>query len=152
MAQFVVFVCYLILFLYLAWQDWQTHRIPHAVTFPAIVIAWVMHCYLPATTLLNGIVGGLFLFLLFWAIEQIAHSVYGRSALGFGDVILAGMIGSVGGLVWGSWGIALGMLLGGVAALIGLMTGHWQRDSLIPYGTFLAIGMIVVLLYWLPLP
>ena len=142
-------ICYLILMLYLAWEDWQTHRIRHLITLPAIATALIFHNYLPASSFLNGLVGGLFLFLLFGAIGLLAKAWYGHPALRFGDVMLAWLIGSVGGVFWGTWGIALGMVLGGFIALIGLWIGRWQRKTWLPYGTFIALGMASVLAYQL---
>ena len=69
--------------------------------------------------------------------------------LGFGDVKLGGAISlQLGwyGIEWALWGLALAVVFGGIWALWSMSRGHiGPRDS-IPFGPWMLIGAIVVLL------
>ncbi|MGW6576363.1 prepilin peptidase [Streptomyces sp. NPDC054945] len=73
--------------------------------------------------------------------------------LGFGDVRLAGLLGT--GLGWlGPWYVVLAVLAGSVAGLlvgIALMaTGRATRSTRLPFGLFLAAGAIATILVGAP--
>ena len=80
---------------------------------------------------------------IIWAIRIIGSAVLRREAMGFGDVLLMGLIGAVLG-----WEAAL--LVFFVAPFFGLGYGLWQlarhRDHEVPYGPFLSMGAGVVML------
>ena len=69
--------------------------------------------------------------------------------LGFGDVKLGGALSvQMGwyGIEWALWGLALAVVFGGMWALWSMSRGHiGPRDS-IPFGPWMLIGAIVVLL------
>ncbi|MGN6699764.1 MAG: prepilin peptidase, partial [Thermomicrobiales bacterium] len=75
----------------------------------------------------------------------LALAIYRRRALGFGDVLLAALIGAMAGP---NVGVALiiGMFLGAVGglALVALKV-RTMRDY-IPYGAYLCAGTIIALL------
>ncbi|MFI5860038.1 prepilin peptidase [Streptomyces sp. NPDC051546] len=73
--------------------------------------------------------------------------------LGFGDVRLAGLLGT--GLGWfGPWYLVFAVVAGSFVGLLiatGLMAaGRMTRDTRIPFGVFLAVGAIVALLVGAP--
>ena len=67
--------------------------------------------------------------------------------MGMGDIKLALLIGLVTGFPLVIPGLLVGILIGGVFAIILLLLGKKRRKDIIPYGTFLAIGPIVSL-FW----
>ena len=75
----------------------------------------------------------------------IRDRLYGPGALGMGDVKLAALVAAVVGLPAAAWALLLGVLLAGVVAAVGLASGRLGRGTVLPYGTFLALGGIVVL-------
>ena len=91
----------------------------------------------PEKALLGGAVGlGAFL----------ALALVGRGALGAGDVKLAGVIGLMTGYPEVLSTLALGIVLGGVAALWLLLARRVSRQSYMAYAPYLAIGALIMLL------
>jgi len=64
-----------------------------------------------------------------------------------GDVKLACLIGLATGLPLVIVALLTGILLGGLVAIVLLLLRLKGRKDVIPYGTFLAIGPIVTLLW-----
>lgn len=66
---------------------------------------------------------------------------------GSGDVKLGLLIGLVLGLSWALYG-AVVVAFGGalLAGLVGILLKRWDRRSMLPFGPFLALGMIAGLL------
>lgn len=124
----LLFICLVVL---IGW-DVAYRRLPHWMTVPGIVYAAVLHKQLPATNMLNALLGGATAFLLFLLIYQ-------TGKLGFGDVMLAALIGTAGGIQLGLLALATGMLMAGIGALIA-----WRRgEQTIPYGAYLAVGATI---------
>ena len=126
--------------------DWKWRKIWHSVTVSMLGCAILLAEQLPASGVGNAMIGALLAFILFLAIWWGANRWYQQFAFGFGDVMLAAVLGGIGGIYWGGWMLALGMMLAGVAALIGLLFGRFSRLDLLPYGSFLAAGGIIILL------
>lgn len=80
---------------------------------------------------------------LIWVTRVLGRLAFRREAMGFGDVLLMGMVGSVLG-----WEAAV--LTFFVAPFFGLVYGLWQlarhREHEVPYGPFLSMAAIVVML------
>lgn len=82
---------------------------------------------------------------LVWAVRVIGTAVLRREAMGFGDVTLMAMIGAF--LGWQA--SVLVFFLAPLAALVvGLAILVFCRDPEIPYGPFLCIATLVVLVRW----
>lgn len=73
-----------------------------------------------------------------------------EEALGFGDVVLGGVIGLILGWPGVLAGLLLAILLGGIISLVYLVvmvvTRRYRFDLALPYGPFLA-GSVIILLY-----
>jgi leader peptidase (prepilin peptidase)/N-methyltransferase len=83
-----------------------------------------------------------------WLVRIIGFRVLRREAMGFGDVILMAVIGAFLG-----WQPALmAFFIAPACALLFLPIQYFiHRDRYIPYGPFLSLGTLVVLLAWRPL-
>ncbi len=83
-----------------------------------------------------------------WVVRIVATAVLQREAMGFGDVTLMAMIGTFVG-----WQACLMIFF--LAPLAGLVVGLIQvvvlRDSEIPYGPFLCLATLGLVLYWAPI-
>jgi leader peptidase (prepilin peptidase)/N-methyltransferase len=86
--------------------------------------------------------GGIFL-LIYW----VAKAIYRRRALGFGDVLLATLIGAMLGYPRAISALFLGAVLGGVVAIGFYFFGGKRWRDFIPYGTTMCIGVIFVLIW-----
>lgn len=122
----------------LAAIDLGAHRLPDALVLPAVAAAVVV-------ALVGGepaaVAGGAVLVTGFAVL-----AVLPRSGLGFGDVKLAGLLGTALALLgWGALarGAALAFVSGGVVAAVLLATGRARRDTPLPFGPHLLAGALV---------
>ena len=67
--------------------------------------------------------------------------------MGIGDVKLAALIGLATGFPYGMLSLLIGILIGGIFAVVLLVFKLKGRKDAIPYGTFLGIGPIITLLW-----
>lgn len=97
---------------------------------------------------LGSVLGGaLFCGGIFYLVYLIAYAIYKRRALGFGDVLLAILIGVTLGMPRAASAIFLGALLGGVVALGFLLFGGKKWRDFVPYGTTLCLGVILIIIF-----
>jgi len=68
-------------------------------------------------------------------------------SMGGGDVKLAALIGLTVGFPQVLWALTLGILAGGIAALLLVLTPRWGLKSHIPYAPFLCLGAMLTLVY-----
>ncbi|HLQ37054.1 MAG TPA: prepilin peptidase [Planctomycetota bacterium] len=115
--------------------------------YPALPGAFADGADLPPALLgiLSSITGLLCGFGITWLIRAGAGKLFGREAMGFGDVKFLGMIGAF--LGWK--GAMLTLLLGCVVgAVIGVGHRLLTREATIPFGPFLALGALLSLGFW----
>ena len=134
-----------LILIYIAIVDARTRLIRHYITVPATAAALAFSMRLPAGGWLNALLGACAAGCLFGAIWWLANRTLGKGAFGFGDVMLAILIGAIGGVYAGLAALAAGMLVAGVAAGLGLAWGKVKRGDTLPYGTCLVIGALSVL-------
>jgi len=135
--------------------DWKI--IPDEASYGLIVIGVALSFFNPLLggdassfqrwlqSLIGLLVGGGFLTLLAF----FGRWVFGREAMGGGDIKLALGIGSV--LGWQPTLFALGLasLIGGVLSVGGLLLGTLKRSQYIPFGPFINIGaFLTFLIHW----
>jgi leader peptidase (prepilin peptidase)/N-methyltransferase len=138
----------------LALIDWDTRRLPNALTLPSYGVGVVMLAGAAAlddgwSMLLRAGVGMVALFALYFALA-FAYP----AGMGFGDVKLGGLLGLyLGWLGWGPWcvGAFAGFLLGALGGGIVLVTGRGSRKTAIPFGPFMLAGALVAILAGAPL-
>ncbi|WP_204002621.1 prepilin peptidase [Virgisporangium aurantiacum] len=121
----------------LAAIDLGAHRLPDALVLPAAAAAAGVALVGGAPAAVAG--GGL----LVTAYALLA--VLPRSGLGFGDVKLAGLLGTALALLgWGAlaWGTALAFLSGGLMAAALLVTGRATRTTPLPFGPHMLAGAL----------
>ena len=133
---------YSFVFVLIALIDLKHRLILNVVIYPAILITLLIRLLSPQPGILSALLGGAFGLLLFLVVMLV-----GRGALGAGDVKLAAFIGLVVGFPQVLWALALGILAGGVAAVIVLITRRGGLKSYIPYAPFLCLGALCVLLH-----
>ena len=124
----------------LSWVDFQVRRLPNPLVLALLGWAVVQSLWLGSPTLVMAAVGmavagGIFLLL----------AILGRGALGLGDVKLAAAIGALGGFPVALVGLVIGIVAGGVAALLLLLTHRAGRKDTMAYGPYLALGAWLVL-------
>ena len=133
--------------------DMKVHRLPnpivlalYPITVCGLAIAGLVSGEWPIARALLGAVVWLAVFGLVWLISR------GRG-MGFGDVKLAPILGVV--LAWVGWGPALVGLfatwvIGGVVALLLLVSGRARRGTHLAFGPYMLIGTVIGLLVGAP--
>jgi len=128
--------------------DIDVHRLPNRILYPSTVVGAVL---LLIAALIDGDLaafwraagGGVLYFALFLILALVA-----RGGFGFGDVKLAFFLGLF--LAYQSWdvlgaGIALGIGMGGVWAIVLLLSRKADRKAKIPFGPAMIIGAYLAL-------
>lgn len=131
--------------------DLEHRLIFDVVTYPATIIALLGSFIVTKDEntfrlAVVGAIAGFIVFLLFYLLAQL---VYGRgsAALGAGDVKLSMAMGAMLGFHRIFFALGLGILLGGVFSLLLLLSRRVNRNTHMPYGQYLAIAGIVLLIW-----
>ncbi|MBN1692050.1 MAG: prepilin peptidase [Dehalococcoidales bacterium] len=151
-AQFGITALWCCVFMVIIFIDKEHKLILNVITYPAMVIAVVflaIHTYVPGAvlmppeaTLINGLISAAALFIFFFLIVLIRPD-----AMGMGDTKLVALIGLVSGFPLVVFSMIIGIVLGGIVAVVLLATRKKGRKDVIAYGTFLGIGPIVALIF-----
>ncbi|GAA2769441.1 prepilin peptidase [Nonomuraea dietziae] len=122
----------------LAVIDWRTQRLPDVLTLPSYPILALL--LLPTGRLADALLGGAALLLLYGVLWFVRPT-----AMGLGDVKLAGLIGMAAGAVgWNAWVAAAlaGQLLGALYAIALLVLRKADRSAEFPFGPFMLAGAL----------
>lgn len=125
----------------LAVLDLEQRRLPDVVVLPALLLALFMG---PGGSV-PAVAGAAAAGALFLALFVLGRRLYGPGALGLGDVKLAALIGAIVGVERVAPALALGIALAGAAAAGLLLTGRARRGDSLPYGHFLALAAIAII-------
>lgn len=134
-----------------AFTDLETLLIPDRITLPGIVGGLALRLHPSPWDLVDGVLGGLVAGGIFFLIMWASPFVFGREGMGFGDVKLAAMMGVFLGLPVVLVAIFLGVLAGGLTATVLLILGLRRVGEYLPFGTFLALGGVLAILWGRPL-
>ncbi|MEU7897831.1 A24 family peptidase [Nonomuraea sp. NPDC049152] len=118
--------------------DWRTRRLPDVITLPSYPVLALL--LLPTGRLPEALLGGLALFVLYGVLWFVRPT-----AMGLGDVKLAGLIGMVACSVsWNAWIAAAlaGQLLGALYAIALLVTKKAEKSTEFPFGPFMIVGAL----------
>ncbi len=121
--------------------DILAFRVPNAVTYPAIVGAFVIGMVVPGANRLDVAAGGL----MFGGLLFVPSIITG-GAMGMGDVKLAFFVGFALGLTFVVPAMLIMAIAGGLAAAILLITRLRGKGDPIPYAPFIAGGALLAML------
>lgn len=131
--------------------DLEHKLIFNAVTIPATIIALLTSLIVSPdeNNIRLAVVGAVTGYIVFYLLYRLAQLLYGaeRIPLGFGDVKLAMLMGAMLGFHRILFALMLGILLGGVFSLLLLLSRRVNRETALPYGQYLALGGIVMLIW-----
>ena len=103
-----------------------------------------LNSFVAVNTLALALIGLFFGVVLIWTVRLVGGTALGMEAMGFGDVILAGVIGAY--LGW--QGVLVVFFIAPFFGLFfGLLRRGFQADREIPYGPFLALGSLVYMVW-----
>jgi leader peptidase (prepilin peptidase)/N-methyltransferase len=140
-----------LLLIIVAFTDLETLLIPNRVTLPGMVVGLGLRLYPSPWEVLDGLWGALAAGGIFYLIMAVSPLVFGREGMGFGDVKLAAMMGTFLGLPLVLVAVFLGVVAGGVTAIGLLLTGLRRLGEYLPFGSFLALGGVLAVLWGRPL-
>ena len=144
-----IMIFYACLFIVVSVIDLEHGLILNKVVYPSMVVALLL-ALLPrswltqwiVTGIANAAIGGAIGFALFLAIALIS-----RGGMGWGDVKLAGLIGLATGFPLVFLSIIMAAILGGIVAVVMVITKKRERRQTIPFGPFLAVAAMITLLW-----
>jgi leader peptidase (prepilin peptidase)/N-methyltransferase len=84
---------------------------------------------------------------LLWVVGEAFYRIKGIEGLGFGDVKMMGMVGAFLGLPLTIFTILVGSCLGSIIGILLIRLSGKTREYELPYGTFLAFGAVLAMLY-----
>ena len=162
-AEFVKTAVLAMLLIVPIFTDLTARKIPHPVTLFGIAIGLALSLVVPVddrvlewllqrlglfpegvlSSLLGAASGGLFGAGLFYAVGALFARLRHKEGLGFGDVMLMGMIGTFLGIPLTYLTILLGSLGGSlVAGCMYVASARFRHDYPWPYGTFLGVAAL----------
>ena len=122
--------------------DLRYRLVLNVLVFPAMALTLLIRFAAPEANMLAVLLGGGFGFAIF------ALAAFLRPGeLGGGDVKLATLIGWMFGFPDALWALMIGVLAGGVIAVLMLATQRGNAQSQIPYAPFLCLGALIALFY-----
>ncbi len=121
-----------------------------AVLLPLLLSTQYHRNSVPAyhVSLSSALVGMACGMILIWSVRLIGRFVLGREAMGFGDVTLMGMIGAFVG--WQSC-ILIFFLAPFAGLVLGILNAVGGRGREFPYGPFLCLATVLLLVFWSPI-
>lgn len=149
-SELAIALFYICLFIVILVIDLEHRLILNKIVFPAIVVALLISTFFTIFSTQSEIVPeigdaasgggiGLVLFLLV--------AIISRGGMGWGDVKLAALIGLVTGLPLVFVALLMGIILGGVVAVLLLAFKIKRRKEAIPFAPFLSLATIATLLW-----
>lgn len=139
---------FLTLLLGIAMTDAREYIIPDEFSLGGLAIGLALSLRLGLPGLVNAAIGAAVGFGVLWAVAALGRRMFGKEAMGGGDIKMMAMIGAF--LGWQGvfltifLGSVLGTLIFGPMALSG-------RKKEVPFGIFLALGAAVMFLWGSPL-
>lgn len=142
-AKLIYLVIAIALLVFVSVTDFEQYVIFDSMLLPFAIagVCYTLHMQLPITEHLAAALGGGLLFFLLTLLT--------KGAIGGGDIKLIAALGLWLGLRPLLTVIAYGFIVGGVAALLLLITKQKQRHSYFAYGPYFALSGIGVLLSWI---
>lgn len=151
------------IFILIIFIDMEHQLILNKVTYPCAVIAVLILAVdtlfpdigllpnlrifdhasmIPVNPLVSGLLGGGIFFVFFTLVFLI-----NPRGLGMGDIKLAGLIGLTTGFPLVFVAMFVGIVFGGVVAVVLIFLRRKGRKDIMPYGVFLGVGPIVAMLW-----
>lgn len=139
---YIIFFCLLVV---ISGIDLTHQVIPDILSFPGIALGLLFQ--LLHGNIISGIAGVIFGGGLILIIRVIGGLVYKKEVMGMGDVFLCAMIGAFIGFPYIITAIFFGALCGAVLGILYIISTRQNRESPIPFGPFLSIGGLSILLF-----
>ena len=130
--------------------DITTHRLTRSVTMRAAFIGGPMLSIAAIANNQSGKIGVMALSCVVTLLTFVALSLASKRGIGAGDVRLAAVLAMFLGYLGAKFvmqGLALGFMLGGVVALLLLISRKASRNTRIAFGPYLAAGAVATVIF-----
>lgn len=134
--------------------DLETKRVPNLIMLPSIAVMLLIGIFAgPALPLLREwdwltvIYGALAGFGVLRVLVWLGVAVFGEGALGEGDITLATYVGAFLGFPMVIEALLLAFVLGGLGAVIVLVTRRGTMRTAIAYGPYIILGCAITLIF-----
>lgn len=136
-----------LLLIVVSFIDVEHKLILNVITVPGIVIGWSLIVFFRPISLSDSLTGLVIGAGSLWMVAVFGKLIFHKESMGAGDIKLAAMIGIF--LGWKATTVSL-FLAFLVAALFGtscIFSGKAKRDSAIPFGPFISVGVFVFIFF-----
>jgi leader peptidase (prepilin peptidase) / N-methyltransferase len=131
--------------------DLKEQLIFPAIVFPVALVALIVNFFIPKLysvhNLLFGLIGAAFGSILLLLAFVLSKVILKREGMGLGDIYMAVMMGFMVGFPNIIVALFIGIMLGGLTAIILVSSKKKSTKDVIPFGDFLAIGTVITLLW-----
>ena len=147
--ELAIAIVYACLFLVIFVIDLEEGLVLNSVVYPGMALAFVFSFFWPWPEIIwpdIGVLSALLGSAVGFGFMLLPYIIW-RGGMGGGDVMLAGLIGMVAGFPLVFVALLLGILSGGLVAILLLILRLRTRKDPIPFGPFLAAAAVVALLW-----
>lgn len=130
----------------LAWIDFETTLLPDVLTQPLLWAGLLINLFDTFTTLPLAVVGAVAGYVFLWVIFHVFRLLTGREGMGYGDFKLLAALGAWFGVEALPMVLLSASLVGVVIGGALTLTGRASRGQPLPFGPYLALAGIVMLL------
>jgi len=135
-------IIYIIILIIISIIDYKYYIIPTKLIYPAILLAFALS-YWTDTGIVNALIGAS----VGAVILSIPFLCTGGKGIGLGDIELIVFIGLITGFPGVLFVMLLGFMFGGIVAIVLLFSHVKKNREYIPFGPFLSIAAIIILLW-----
>lgn len=131
---------YTIILTMIAVIDFKKGIIPNRIVYPAAATVILLNLISADTSIIMTLIGGVSLAGFFIVSSLLLKNI------GMGDIKLALLIGLMFGLPEGIIALFSGIIIGGIVAIVLVLSKLKGRNDTMPYGPFLAAGAVFTLI------
>jgi len=146
-VKFLLSCIFIYALIVLCFIDLNTFLLPDCITLPLIWCGLIVNSYGVFTSLKASLFGAVFGYLVLWAVFWIFKAITRKNGFGYGDFKLLAAIGAWLGWVSLPLVIFISTLTGSIVGLSLLALKKIEKDSPIPFGPYLILGGVIMLLY-----
>ncbi len=130
----------------LAWIDYESNFLPDALTLPLAWAGLLVNLDGALTPLPWAVLGAVAGYGFLWVIFHVFRLLTGREGMGMGDFKLLAALGAWFGIGALPWLLLAASLTGVVIGCLLTVTGRARRGQMLPFGPYLALAGVTVLL------
>ncbi|MGB9716136.1 MAG: prepilin peptidase [Thermodesulfovibrionales bacterium] len=151
----LIYFAFLSSLIVITFIDLDFQIIPDIITIPGIFLGILAGSFLLPDPFLRSsmlgfkksILGAFSGFLIFYLIALSGSAIFKKEALGGGDIKMMSMVGAVSGWKGVLFTTFFGSLAGTVIGIILILLRGNPKDTKIPFGPFLALGIVITLFF-----